>query len=150
MGSSKSKPETNDSETMKLFSHSIDRSIDLIVILFFSISLGKDERITKENNDVQQTTTLLKSQTAEPLKMPIQQTFTCDRCGMIFPNDDILFKHKAQYCVGGRDPAYANEKFNTSNAERRIDPSNSTSAAKVKNEREKHAKCFYSFRLENR
>ena len=130
MGSSKSKPALNTSEMKYFFFF-----LFFIVELIRSIYLGK----TNEEADVQQTT-LVKSQTVEPLRMPIQQTFACDRCGMIFPSDDMLFKHKAQYCVGGRDPAYANDQFHTSN---KTDPSTNshrTPATKVKKMNEEFLK----------
>ena len=145
MGSSKSKPSLNNSE-MKFFpTRAISRRNRFFSVCF----LGKDD-----NHDVQPPppATLLKSQTAEPLKMPTQQTFTCNRCGMIFPSDDMLFKHKAQYCVGGRDPAYANETFYSTNADRKTDPSTTfsngyshqTPATKVRRKQRENNELFFS------
>jgi hypothetical protein len=42
-------------------------------------------------------------QTSYPLQMPIQPVFKCDQCGMVFSNDEALFKHKTRFCVGARD-----------------------------------------------
>ncbi|CAF3829025.1 unnamed protein product [Adineta steineri] len=35
--------------------------------------------------------------------MPIQQYFKCDQCGMKFPTDEALFKHKTRFCIGVKD-----------------------------------------------
>ena len=35
--------------------------------------------------------------------MPIQPTFKCNQCGMIFPTDEALFKHRTRFCIGLKD-----------------------------------------------
>lgn len=41
--------------------------------------------------------------TASSLKMPIFNTFQCHECGMIFPSDEALYKHRIRFCVGSKD-----------------------------------------------
>jgi len=36
-------------------------------------------------------------------RMSTQQKYKCDQCGMVFPSDDSLFKHKARFCIGVKD-----------------------------------------------
>lgn len=113
------------------------KSIDslCLFICFTGKNRDRNEDQPKETHKSQDAqATLVKSQTTEPLKMPTEQTFTCNRCGMIFPSDEMLFKHKAQYCVGGRDPVYANDTHFSRN-DRSTYPNGSadrSSAAKVR------------------
>jgi late competence protein required for DNA uptake (superfamily II DNA/RNA helicase) len=51
------------------------------------------------SNDISQSSAR-KLQTQSPLTMPIENTFKCDRCGMIFPTDEALFKHRTRFCIG--------------------------------------------------
>lgn len=50
------------------------------------------------------------------IKMPTQLKYKCDQCGMIFPTDESLFKHKTRFCIGvkdsgiGRKPVYSDEE----------------------------------------
>jgi hypothetical protein len=39
-------------------------------------------------------------QTQPLLNMPIENTFGCEQCGMVFSNDEALFKHKTRFCLG--------------------------------------------------
>lgn len=49
-------------------------------------------------------------------KMPTQQKYKCDQCGMVFPSDDSLFRHKTRFCIGvkdsgiGRQPVYSDDE----------------------------------------
>lgn len=44
-----------------------------------------------------------KLQLTSSLTMPMQITFKCDRCGMIFPTDEALYKHRTRFCIGAVD-----------------------------------------------
>jgi hypothetical protein len=35
--------------------------------------------------------------------MPISNTYTCNQCGMVFPSDEALFKHRTRFCIGAMD-----------------------------------------------
>ncbi|CAF1056579.1 unnamed protein product [Adineta ricciae] len=49
--------------------------------------------------------------------MPSYQPIKCAQCGMTFPNDDALMKHKSKFCVGVKDSGI-NRKYNPSDDER--------------------------------
>jgi len=73
------------------------------------------------SNDIPQSSNR-KFQTQSPLTMPIENTFKCDRCEMIFPTDEALFKHRTRFCIGiidsgtGRKIYYSDdEDINESN-----------------------------------
>jgi hypothetical protein len=48
--------------------------------------------------------------------MPTQHKYKCDQCGMVFPTDESLFKHKTRFCIGvkdsgiGRQPIYSDDE----------------------------------------
>jgi hypothetical protein len=48
--------------------------------------------------------------------MPTYQKYKCDQCGMIFPSNESLFKHKTRFCIGvkdsgiGRQPVYSDDE----------------------------------------
>jgi len=48
--------------------------------------------------------------------MSTQLKYKCDQCGMVFPSDESLFKHKTRFCIGvkdsgiGRRPAYSDDE----------------------------------------
>jgi len=50
------------------------------------------------------------------INMPTQQKYKCDQCGMVFPTDESLFKHKTRFCIGvkdsgiGRQPIYSDDE----------------------------------------
>lgn len=54
--------------------------------------------------------------TNSPTKMPTQLKYKCDQCGMVFPSDESLFKHKTRFCIGvkdsgiGRKPVYSDDE----------------------------------------
>ena len=52
-------------------------------------------------------------QTTSPLIMPILQTFKCDQCGMVFPTDESLFKHRTRFCIGVRDSGIGRQLYYT-------------------------------------
>ena len=74
-----------------------------------SYNLDKNKPYSNEWNSQQ-------INTEPPLKMPIQQTFKCNQCGMIFPTDEALFKHRTRFCIGlkdsgiGRQPIYSDDE----------------------------------------
>lgn len=49
-------------------------------------------------------------------EMPTYQRYKCDQCGMIFPSNESLFKHKTRFCIGvkdsgiGRQPVYSDDE----------------------------------------
>jgi hypothetical protein len=89
MGSSRSKQSQNklDSQRTQPFINSSSSS---------SYNLGQNKFYS---NDISQSSNR-KLQTNSPLKMPIQNTFQCDKCGMIFPSDEALYKHRTRFCLG--------------------------------------------------
>lgn len=38
--------------------------------------------------------------TGPQLEMPFQSTFQCSQCGIVFPTDEALYKHRLRFCVG--------------------------------------------------
>ncbi len=42
-------------------------------------------------------------QITSPLRMPISNTYQCNQCGMVFPTDEALFKHRTRFCIGTMD-----------------------------------------------
>jgi hypothetical protein len=48
--------------------------------------------------------------------MLTHQKYKCDQCGMIFPSNESLFKHKTRFCIGvkdsgiGRQPVYSDDE----------------------------------------
>ena len=42
-------------------------------------------------------------QLASPLRMPSSITYKCNQCGMVFPTDEALFKHRTRFCLGAID-----------------------------------------------
>lgn len=58
--------------------------------------------------------------------MPIQQKFRCDQCGMAFPSDESLFKHKTRFCIGVKDsginrhPVYSDDEDYVNQSKRTI------------------------------
>jgi hypothetical protein len=54
------------------------------------------------------------SPTLHSEEMPSQKK--CAQCGMIFPNDEALSKHKTRFCIGVKDSGIG-RKFNHSNNE---------------------------------
>ena len=50
-----------------------------------------------------------------PTPMPTDRKSKCDQCGMVFPSNDALFKHKTRFCIGvkdsgiGRKPVYSDD-----------------------------------------
>jgi hypothetical protein len=56
--------------------------------------------------------------------MPTQQKYKCDQCGMIFPSNESLFKHKTRFCIGvkdsgiGRKPVYSDDEDIQGNTQR--------------------------------
>ena len=52
------------------------------------------------------------------MNVPTQQKYKCDQCGMVFPSDDSLFKHKTRFCIGVKDsginrqPVYSDDEEN--------------------------------------
>ncbi|CAF3968571.1 unnamed protein product [Rotaria sp. Silwood2] len=89
MGSSGSK-QSHDESNYQLRPSFID-----------SPSYYVDKNEPYSNDSLQ--TVISQFHTASSLKMPIQSTVKCNQCGMIFANDEVLFKHKARYCIGNRD-----------------------------------------------
>ncbi|CAF1028852.1 unnamed protein product [Rotaria sp. Silwood1] len=63
-----------------------------------SYNIDKNEHYS---NDILQPATR-QFHPAAPLIMPIQSTVKCNQCGMIFANDEVLFKHKARFCIGNK------------------------------------------------
>jgi hypothetical protein len=61
-----------------------------------SSTLGKNKPYS---NDISQR----EFQTHSPLTMPIQNTYRCAQCGMVFPTDEALFKHRTRFCIGIND-----------------------------------------------
>ena len=51
-----------------------------------------------------------------PITMNSYQKYKCDQCGMVFPSNDALFKHKTRFCIGvkdsgiGRQPVYSDDE----------------------------------------
>jgi hypothetical protein len=49
-------------------------------------------------------------------RMPTQQKYKCDQCGMVFQSDDALFRHKTRFCIGVKDsgisrqPVYSDDE----------------------------------------
>jgi hypothetical protein len=47
--------------------------------------------------------------------MPTEQKYKCDQCGMVFPSNEALFRHKTRFCIGvqdsgiGRKPIYSDD-----------------------------------------
>lgn len=45
--------------------------------------------------------------------------YKCDQCGMVFPSNENLFKHKTRFCIGvkdsgiGRKPTYSDDEEST-------------------------------------
>lgn len=45
--------------------------------------------------------------------------YKCDQCGMVFPSNENLFKHKTRFCIGvkdsgiGRKPVYSDDEEST-------------------------------------
>jgi len=45
-----------------------------------------------------------------------QKKLKCDQCGMVFPSDRALYKHKRRFCIGvkdsgiGRKPIYSDDE----------------------------------------
>ncbi|CAF1256688.1 unnamed protein product [Adineta steineri] len=70
--------------------------------------------------------------------MPIQHVIKCAQCGMVFPNDDALVKHKTRFCVGvkdsgiGRKVYYSDDDFNTGHARKPYQSDRPTSRKGVK------------------
>lgn len=58
--------------------------------------------------------------------MPTQQKFRCDQCGMAFPSDESLFKHKTRFCIGVKDsginrhPVYSDDEDYVNQSKRTI------------------------------
>jgi hypothetical protein len=56
--------------------------------------------------------------------MSTQQKYKCDQCGMIFPSNESLFKHKTRFCIGvkdsgiGRRPIYSDDEDIQGNTQR--------------------------------
>ncbi|UJR30693.1 hypothetical protein I4U23_018214 [Adineta vaga] len=48
--------------------------------------------------------------------MPLYQTIKCAQCGMTFPNDEALAKHKTKFCVGVKDSGIG-RKYHSSDDE---------------------------------
>ncbi|CAF4564929.1 unnamed protein product [Rotaria sp. Silwood1] len=48
--------------------------------------------------------------------MSNQRKYKCDQCGIVFPSDEALFKHKTRFCIGvkdsgiGRKPVYSDDE----------------------------------------
>ncbi|CAF1157985.1 unnamed protein product, partial [Rotaria sordida] len=89
MGSSESKQSDNISDNQ-------------FIPVFFNSSSYNIDKNESYSNDISQST-IRKLHTISPLKMPIQLTVKCNQCGMIFANDEVLFKHKSRYCIGNKD-----------------------------------------------
>ncbi|CAF1335818.1 unnamed protein product [Rotaria sordida] len=89
MGSSESKQSDNISDNQ-------------FTPVFFNSSSYNIDKNESYSNDISQST-IRKLHTISPLKMPIQLTVKCNQCGMIFANDEVLFKHKSRYCIGNKD-----------------------------------------------
>jgi hypothetical protein len=66
-----------------------------------SSSYNLDRNKLYSNDTSQQTTHEFRTQS--PLIMPIQQTFKCHQCGMVFPTDEALYKHRSRFCIGLKD-----------------------------------------------
>lgn len=51
-----------------------------------------------------------------PSTMMSYQKYKCDQCGMVFPSNESLFKHKTRFCIGvkdsgiGRQPVYSDDE----------------------------------------
>lgn len=51
-----------------------------------------------------------------PITMASYQKYKCDQCGMVFPSNEALFKHKMRFCIGvkdsgiGRQPVYSDDE----------------------------------------
>lgn len=51
-----------------------------------------------------------------PITMTSYQKYKCDQCGMVFPANEALFKHKMRFCIGvkdsgiGRQPVYSDDE----------------------------------------
>lgn len=51
-----------------------------------------------------------------PKAMTSYQKYKCDQCGMVFPSNESLFKHKTRFCIGvkdsgiGRQPVYSDDE----------------------------------------
>lgn len=62
-----------------------------------------------------------------PRIMSAQDRFKCDQCGIVFPSNEALFKHKTRFCIGvkdsgiGRDPIYSDDEDKVDNKTPRRD-----------------------------
>ncbi|CAF3588201.1 unnamed protein product [Rotaria socialis] len=50
-----------------------------------------------------------------PLTMPIQPTYRCNYCGMVFTSDEALYKHRTRFCVGNPDASIRRNPNNLNN-----------------------------------
>jgi len=64
-----------------------------------SSSLDKNESHSNDNHQLSNP----RSEITSPLRMPISNTYTCNQCGMVFPSDEALFKHRTRFCIGAMD-----------------------------------------------
>lgn len=52
--------------------------------------------------------------------------YKCDQCGMVFPSNDALFKHKTRFCIGVKDsginrqPVYSDDEDVTNQTRRSV------------------------------
>jgi len=66
-----------------------------------------------------------------------QKKLKCDQCGMVFPSDRALHKHKRRFCIGvkdsgiGRNPIYSDDEEIDNTTSRRYN--NHTKQSAVKN-----------------
>ncbi|CAF1068244.1 unnamed protein product [Adineta ricciae] len=51
------------------------------------------------------------------ISMPSSQRFKCNQCGMKFPSDDNLYRHKKQFCIGVKDSGIGRIRIESDNDE---------------------------------
>jgi hypothetical protein len=85
-----------------------------------TLHLPKSTSVLKRSTTISNLPTRIEYST----NMPIQKNYKCDQCGMVFPSDESLFKHKTRFCIGvkdsgiGRRPIYSDDEEIDDNASR--------------------------------
>ena len=100
MGSFKSKHSHNSSSSQheQPVIHSSSYNLDQNKVHSNDISSSWDSH---EEADLQSSVPELRENS--PLHMPIQPTFKCAQCGMVFSTDEALFQHRTRICLGPKD-----------------------------------------------